>query len=206
MNLAPSADVAVEGSPAADVSFSSDPATVARFVRAAVGGYERVKMVSAVGHFPGQGSVSQDPSEGPATVGASLADLRGRDLLPFAAVIRRAPVITMSDAAYAAWDGVTPAALLPDAVKLLRGMGFQGVVMADELGDAAGAAGEPIGQAAVDALKAGDDLMLVSGPASDQDAAVGAVIDAVHRGDVRRARIRESLLRLLELMAPRRAE
>jgi beta-N-acetylhexosaminidase len=84
-------------------------------------------------------------------------------------------------------------------VKLLRGMGFEGVVMAGDLPDAATAAGEPVPQAAVDALRAGDDLLMLSGTANDQEAAVRAVMTAVQRGDVSRARLRESLLRTLEL-------
>ena len=55
-----------------------------------------------------------------ATVGGSLAQLEGHDLVPFAAVAPRAPVIEMSNASYVAFDGVTPAALLPQAVQLLR--------------------------------------------------------------------------------------
>ena len=54
--------------------------------------------------------------------------------MPFAAVAARAPVMQMSNAAYAAFDGVTPACVCPQAVALLRGeLHFQGVVMSGDL-------------------------------------------------------------------------
>src|SRR5205823_15080815 len=104
---------------------SADPATVAREVRAAVSGYKASSTVAVVGHFPGEGGASQDPAEGPATVGLGLSDLQARDLQPFVAVARQAPAVMLSNALYVAFDGVTPATLLPDAVKLLRDIGFR---------------------------------------------------------------------------------
>jgi beta-N-acetylhexosaminidase len=201
MTLAPVADVASAASPLAAQSFGEDPALVARYVRAAVDGYRQARIVSAVGHFPGQGAGSADPDEAVSTVGLSLSDLRARDLRPFAAVIRAAPVVLVSNAVYAAYDGVTPATLLPDVTTgLLRStLGFRGVAMTDDLEAATQASGISIGEAAVQALRAGADLLYVSGPASDEEAAYRAVLAAVRSGRVKRPRIEGSVLRLLEL-------
>ena len=131
MNLAPVADVGTPVGPLQSQVFSDDPEVVTRMVRAAVAGYRRGGVVSAVSHFPGIGAASADPALATATVGLSLEELRQRDLRPFAAVARRVPVVMVSNAVYAAYDGITPAVLLPGVVgQLLRSqLGFRGVVM-----------------------------------------------------------------------------
>jgi beta-N-acetylhexosaminidase len=106
MTLAPLADVDTYGGPLGDRLYSTDPATVAALADAAVRGYRSAGVVSAPGHFPGEGAASADPDQMTATVGGSLSALRTRDLVPFAAVARHAAVITMSNAVYAALDGV----------------------------------------------------------------------------------------------------
>jgi beta-N-acetylhexosaminidase len=100
----------------------------------------------------------------------------------------------MSGAMYAAWDGVTPATLLPKAVALLRRQGFRGAVISADLNAVTGVTGGTTAQAAVEALKAGCDLLYVPGDAADQDAARAAVAEAIRRGDVSAARVRDALL------------
>jgi beta-N-acetylhexosaminidase len=157
-------------------------------------------MISAVGHFPGSGGASADPDQMTATVGGSLAQLRGRDLAPFAAVAPLAPVIVMSNAAYVAFDGVTPASLLPQAVALLRHeYGFSGVVMSDDLDATLNATGSDPGTAAVQALQAGDDLLYITGPPSEHTAAYEAVLAAAQRSASVRTMVRDALLRDLTL-------
>ena len=200
MTLAPVADVAIGGGPLAYRSYSDDSAVVVRYVRAATDGYRRARLISAVGYFPGEGTASQDPAEGVATVGLSLSQLQARDLRPFRAVAARVPVVVLSNAVYAAFDGVTPATVSPEAVRLLRdGYRFPGVVMTVDLTTTAANTGATVSQVAVDALKAGADLLYVSAGADEQEAAFRAVVGAVRRGDLPRARIQASLQRLLEL-------
>ena len=202
MTLAPSADVDVTDGALGAHTFSSDAATVARLTAAEVAGYSHARMLSAPGHFPGQGAANQDPDLGTASVGLGLPDLRARDELPFAAVARTAPVIVMSNALYAAFDGVTPAGLLPDAVRELRGhVGFRGVVLSDDLEATLQPTGGSVGDAAVQALQAGDDELYVSGDAGEQDRAYAAVLTAARSGKLPRARLLEALERVLALKA-----
>jgi beta-N-acetylhexosaminidase len=202
MTLAPLADVDTSGGPLSGRLFSADPAAVARFTSAAVNGYQAAGVISAVGHFPGTGAASADPDELTATVGGSLSELRARDLIPFTAVASSAPVIVMANAAYAAFDGVTPAGLAPAAVNLLRhDLGFQGVVMTDDLDAALQPTGQTPGAVALAALNAGDDLLYISGPPSEHaDAYEGVLVAAQHSPAVR-ARVRDALLRDLTLKA-----
>jgi beta-N-acetylhexosaminidase len=194
LTFAPAADLASGGGAWEGRGFSDQPATVAGEVRAAVEGYRRAGVAAAVGHFPGEGGASGDPGVEPATVGLSLDELRAADLEPFAAVARTVPAVQMSGAMYAAWDGVTPATLLPEAVALLRRQGFRGAVVSADLNAITAATGGTAAQAAVRALQAGCDLLYVPGDAAEQDAARVAVAEAIRRGDVSAARVRDALL------------
>jgi beta-N-acetylhexosaminidase len=196
MTLAPLADVDTLSGALSGRLFGTDPRMVARFALAAVSGYHAAGVISAVGHFPGVGAASADPDEMSATVGLTMSQLEARDLVPFAAVGRTAPVIVMSNAAYVAFDGVTPAGLLGQAVSLLRDQyGFGGVVMTDDLDAALDPTGQDPGQVAVQALQAGDDLLYISGPASEHLAAYQGVLAAAQGSAIVRALVRAALLR-----------
>jgi beta-N-acetylhexosaminidase len=198
--LAPVADLADDGGPAVDQGYSADPAVATTLVHAAVGGYRAGGLISVVGHFPGEGAASEDPSQGAATVGSVMADLMSHDIKPFAGVASSAPVIQMSDAVYAAFDGVTPATLLTDAVSLLRQrLGFQGVVMSGDLLAVTATTGGTVAQAAVAALKAGCDLLFLPGGATDAEAAYNAVLAAIRQGQLDPQAISRALARVAEL-------
>jgi beta-N-acetylhexosaminidase len=200
--LAPVADVGTVGGPWEGRAFSDDPVVVARMAAAAVAGWKDAGVAPAPGHFPGEGAASRDPSLGSATVGLSLDELGVRDLRPFATIVDDAPVIQMTSASYAAFDGVTPATLLPRAFALLRkDLGFRGVIVSGDLAAASLGSGAPIADVAVDALKAGADLLWVPGDAADQDAAWRGVVQAVRAGEVPAERVAEALKRVTLLRA-----
>jgi beta-N-acetylhexosaminidase len=202
MTLAPLADVDTLQGALTGRLFSTDPHAVARFALAAVAGYHRAGVISAVGHFPGSGAASADPDQMSATVGLTMAELQARDLVPFAAVAPSAPVIVMSNAAYVAFDGVTPAGLLAQAVSLLRNTyGFGGVVMTDDLDATLDPTGDDPGQVAVQALDAGDDLLYITGPASEHLQAYDGVLAAAQRSALARRLVQAALLRDLTLKA-----
>jgi beta-N-acetylhexosaminidase len=201
MTIAPWVDVDnPQGALTGDL-FSTDPGAVSRFAVAALNGYAQAGIIAAAAHFPGEGGASADPDAMTATVGGSLAALRGRDLIPFVAIASRAPVIVMSNAAYVAFDGVTPASLLPAAVSLLRSLGFGGVVMSDDLDATLNATGQSPGEVALAALRAGDDLLYIGGPPSEHAAAYGAVLAAASHSAADRAFVHRALLRVLTLKA-----
>ena len=199
--LAPDADVGTAGGPLEQQAVANAPGAVSRVVTAALQGYRRAHTIAAVGHFPGQGAAAGDPETQPAPVGQSLAELRARDLRPFAAVARSAPVVVASNAIYAAFDGATPAVLLPEALtELLRQrMGFRGVVMSDDLLAASTTNHTDVGATAVAALRAGADLLYVPGGPRAQDRAYNAVLAAWRHGEISTARLRASAARVLAL-------
>jgi beta-N-acetylhexosaminidase len=197
--LAPSADLAVSGLPGELRAFGDDPARVTAQVEAAVAGWTAGGVLPVPGRFPGEGAAAQDPLAGPATIGLGLEELRARDLRPFAAVAGDVAAMQLSAALYAAFDAVTPATLLPDPVRLLRDrLGFAGVVVSADLGAAIPAPGG-VGDAAVAALRAGCDLLLVPGGPAEQDAVARALTDAVGRGALGRGRLAAAAGRVLAL-------
>lgn len=190
--LGPALDLADAGGPWEGRAFSADPKVTTRLGSAAVAGWRAGGVAPVVGHFPGEGAASQDPGQGVATVGLGLGDLEAHDGLPFAAVTTTAGAVQMSGALYAAYDSVTPAALLPAAVARARQVGF-GTVVSSDLTAATAATGESVAAAAVDALKAGCDLLYVPGSAGDQERAYRAVVAAVRSGAISAARVRDAL-------------
>jgi beta-N-acetylhexosaminidase len=203
MNLAPNADIAVAGGPGQGRAFSDRAPKVSSAVKASVAAYRQAKVVAAVGPFPGDGGASQDPTQGPAAVGLSIDELRRSDMTPFAAIAsgpRATPAIQMSNAIYAAFDGVTPATLLPQAVSELRDrLGFTGAIVSADLVATTATTGGSVGEAAIDALKAGVDLLVVPGGRAQQDEAYRAVVAAVRSRAIPPERVVSALQRIAAL-------
>jgi beta-N-acetylhexosaminidase len=200
MVLAPDADIAFAGGPWEGLAFSDDPATATTMVTAAVTGWKLGKVAPVPGHFPGEGAASGDPALEAATVGLSLDELKARDLQPFAAIAKHVPAIQLSSATYVAFDGVTPATLLPEVVTLLRGeLGFDGVIVSGDLAAASLSGGQSIAQLAVRALQAGVDLLWIPGDVVAQDAAWHAVVRALRKGTIPASRVADALARVSKL-------
>jgi len=205
MSFAPNADIAVAGGPGQGRAFSDQPARVVSAVKATVSAYRQAKVVSAVHPFPGDGGASQDPAIGPAPVGLSLDQLRSADMAPFEGVAtgdRAVPAIQMSNAIYAAYDSVTPATLLPDAVEELRDrIGFEGAIVSADLVATTATTGGSVGEAAIQALNAGVDLLVVPGGRAQQDEAYRAVVAAVRSKKVSPDRVADALQRIAAIRA-----
>jgi beta-N-acetylhexosaminidase len=181
--------------------FSDDPRQVAALAQTVVPAYRRAGMLSAVEHFPGLGAATQPTEQGPAQVGLTLQDLRRSDLVPFRAAFRAgAPAVVLSHALYAMDDFTRPGSLSKRVVTdlLRRELHFRGVAITDDLADPAITADSSVPDAAVRALGAGADMLYISGPASDQQAAYVAVLRAVQRGQVPRNRLDEAVGRVLD--------
>jgi beta-N-acetylhexosaminidase len=200
--LGPVIDVGFEsGSALGARVYSDDPDEVSAYAEVMVRAYREGRLFGAVKHFPGLGAADQSTEFGPATVGLDLEQLRQRDLQPFAAAIEAgAPAVLLSHALYPVSDFTRPGSLTRAiATDLLRGqLGFEGVAITDDLADPAITSSFSIPDAAVEALKAGADLVYISGPAGDQQAAYTAILQAARSGDIPRHRLNEALLRALE--------
>ena len=199
--LGPVVDVGQEsGSALGARLYSDEPEEVAAYAEATVAAYRAKHVFSAVSHFPGLGAADQSTEEGPATVGLGLDELRVRDLIPFkAAIDAGVPGVIVGHALYPFSDFTVPASLSkPVATDLLRGeLRFKGVAITDDLADPAITVIRTVPDAAVRALRAGVDMLYVSGGVGDQQAAYVAVLRAVKRGRIPRRRLNEAVGRIL---------
>jgi beta-N-acetylhexosaminidase len=199
--LAPVVDVAAPDALALGRrAYSDDPRQVAAYATAVIGAYRRQRVLTAAGHFPGLGSGTEDTQLGVSQVGSTLATLRERDLVPFRAAIRAGvPAVLMSHGLYATDDFVTPGSLSRSLMtEVLRDeLGFMGIAITDDLADPPITALSSISDAAVRAIDAGADLLYISGPAGEQQAAYVALLRAVREGEISRDRLNEALLRNL---------
>jgi beta-N-acetylhexosaminidase len=200
--LGPVVDVGFEsGSALGARVYSDDPEEVSGYAKAVVGAYREERLFGAVKHFPGLGSADQSTELGPASVGLDVEQLRERDLRPFTAAIEAgAPGVLLSNALYPLSDFTRPGSLTRAiATDLLRDdLRFQGVAITDDLADPAITAAFSVPDAAVQALRAGADVLYISGPVGDQQAAYAAVLRAARSGELPRRRLNEALLRALE--------
>jgi beta-N-acetylhexosaminidase len=187
-----------EGSPLSGRLYSDEPDEVSGYADAVVHAFRARHLFSAAKHFPGLGAADQLTEIGPANVGLDLDALRERDLLPFrAAVEAGVPAVVLSHALYQMNDFTRPASLSRTIVTdlLRREIGFYGVAITDDLADPAISAEYSVPRAALMALKAGADMVFISGSAADQQAAYGAVLRAAKRGDLAKRRLDEAVLR-----------
>jgi len=174
VNLAPVLDVG----PAPGIgsrSFSDDPVLVAGHGAAFAEGVLAAGLVPVAKHFPGHGRANADSHEELA-ITPPVDDLREVDLLPFALVPEGTAVMVGHLAVPGLTDGV-PASLSAAAVTgLLRDdLGFDGVVVTDDLSMGAVAQLVDVPTAARLALIAGADLLMVGGLANVVPAAWGLV-------------------------------
>jgi beta-N-acetylhexosaminidase len=201
VDFAPDADVT--GGPVNVVigsrSFGSDPARVGPQVAAAVRGYQRAGVAATIKHFPGHGHTGTDSHRATPVLTQSRATLDVEDLGPFRAGIRAGAALVMSGHLdVAAIEPGVPASLSRRALVdvLRRQLGFQGVVVTDGMGMPPVATRYPPGEAAVRAVLAGNDLLLLP---PDLGAAYRGLLDAIRSGRLPRARAVEAVTRLLTL-------
>ncbi len=200
VDFAPDADIC--GDSATDVmarrSFGTDPALVASMTAAQVKGFAETGILCSAKHFPGIGGLVGDSHQGAIESDKSLDELRSFELVPFkAAVEAGAPIVMVGHlSAPNAFGSDAPASLNPAAIRgLLRDeLGYEGIVITDSL--EMGAVGDACApdQAAVKALQAGADLVLMP---DDFEAAYRGVLDAVESGELSEERIDESVARIV---------
>jgi len=199
--LAPVADV--NNNPANPVinirSYGEDPDLVARLASAFILGARAGGVLTTAKHFPGHGDTAVDSHLQLATVHASRERLESVELRPFrAAVEAGVDAVMLGHVAVPALDpsGVPATLSEPIVGQLLRrDLGFDGIVVTDAM-EMAGVGGAWSGEAAVRAVKAGADLLLL--PPSPS-VAVQALGGAVREGVLTEARLEASVLRILEL-------
>jgi beta-N-acetylhexosaminidase len=197
-DLAPLVD-AGHGAAIGNRSFGKDPELVARMGAAAVKGFREAGVVSSAKHYPNHGPAGSDSHVSLPVIRHDDKELENRDLPPFrAAIDAGVPMVMVGHLVYPAIDPERPASLSRDAMNMLRGdLGFDGVVVTDDLAMAGATGGGTVADAAVKAVGAGADLLIISSAPQEQADAYDAVVGAVRSGEIPRSRVEESVGRLL---------
>ena len=197
VNLAPVADVSTNSSdfiyPRA---FGQDAAATADYVSAVTAQMAADGMGSVLKHFPDYGD-NADTHTGIAVDERPYEDFVNSDFLPFSAGFQSGGAMTavlVSHNIVECMDGELPASLSPNVHRILREeLGFDGVVMTDDLAMEAVSAYAGDGAVAVMALEAGNDLVLTT----DYRTQIPKVIGAVENGTLSEEAINTACRRVL---------
>jgi beta-N-acetylhexosaminidase len=204
-NFFPDADV--NSNPANPIintrSFGEDPKQVGDLVSAYIKGAHEGGMLTTVKHFPGHGDTATDSHLGVASVGGDRTHLDSIELPPFRQAIAAGVDSVM--VAHVTVPALDPdpnhvATISPTVVSdlLEKQLGFKGLVVTDAL-DMAGLThlfANDVGRAAVEAFKAGNDLLIIP---ADLGASYQAMIRAVTSGEIPLKRLDASVLKILKI-------
>ncbi|MBD1539364.1 beta-N-acetylhexosaminidase [Arthrobacter sp. S13_S34] len=180
-------------------SMSADPDAAAALGVAFSQGMLAAGVLPAVKHFPGHGSVTVDSHHNLPAQPSTVAELGARDWKPFrAAIDAGTPMVMAGHIAVPALEPGVPASLSGPAYAALRGLGFKGVAVTDALNMGAVTKQYPGGTAAVMALAAGADLLLMP---ADVAQAHAAIVQAVASGALPPERLDEAARRVATMMA-----
>jgi beta-N-acetylhexosaminidase len=206
-NFFPDADV--NSNPANPIintrSFGEDPKQVGDLVAAYIKGTHEGGMLATVKHFPGHGDTATDSHLGVASVSGDRAHLDAIELPPFRRAIEAGvDAVMVAHVTVPALDSdphhvatISPA-IVSDL--LHTRLGFKGIVVTDAL-DMAGLTNlfaNNVGRAAVEAFKAGNDLLLIP---ADFPASYHAMLEAVRSGEITGDRLDRSVLKILQAKA-----
>jgi len=186
VNLAPVADM-----PTGVMRSRAFAAEVPASTKAAVEGMWAARLAPTAKHFPGLGRASVNTDDATATSTAELG--------PFeAAIDAGVPLVMLSHALYPALDARRIASQSPKAVAVLRRLGFKGVAITDSIEAQAVLDRSNVAVAAERSLRAGVDLILMTGSASWNDVHP-RLLALARRSLAFRDRVRRSAARVLEL-------
>ena len=196
VNLAPVADVSTDSNDFIyDRSFGQDAQATAEYVSNVVKTMDAEGIGSVLKHFPGYGN-NVDTHTGVAIDERPYETFQTSDFLPFTAGIQAgADAVLVSHNVMSCVDNQLPASLSPAVHNELRStLGFQGVIMTDDLAMDAVAAYAGDQSPAVMAVKAGNDMIITT----DFQTQIPEVVQAVKSGEIDEAQIDQSVTRVLQ--------
>lgn len=199
VGMAPDADVSTDPeSFIYDRTIGMDAAGTSEYVTKSVEAMKQAQIGSTLKHFPGYGN-NRDSHVEIVTDDRSLEELRGNDFIPFKAGIQAgADSIMVSHNIVNALDSERPASISPKVHEVIRQeLGFDGVVMTDDMDMAGLAAFTSQEEAGLQALQAGNDLILSSSYSSQ----IPYILQAIQKGDYSEEQLNQSVERVLQWKA-----
>ncbi|MGE4272498.1 MAG: beta-N-acetylhexosaminidase [Desulfitobacterium sp.] len=185
-----------------DRAFGSTPELVSELGIQTMQGIQAQSIIPVVKHFPGHGDTTVDSHVGLPKVDYDLERLKNFELIPFSdAIAQDADAIMLAHILIPQLDPDYPASFSKTLITdILRDdMGFEGVVITDDMTMGAILENYEIGQAAVKSLQAGSDIVLVCHDFAKEEAVLQAILTAARTGEISTAKIDESVYRVLAL-------
>ena len=183
-----------------DRALAEKASEVARLGTAIIRGLQSEGVAACGKHFPGHGDTSTDSHLELPLVEHPPDRLRAVEFEPFRAAVRERVAFIMTAHVFVpALDEERPATLSPRIVQALlrEELGYDGVILSDDLEMKAIGARTPVTQAAVQAIQAGcDGLLICSGDVNVQAAALEALVKAAESGEIPARRLDDALIRL----------
>lgn len=202
VDFAPVADVVTnpDNTVIGERSFGDNPKKVSEMVKKMIEGMHDKKLATTLKHFPGHGNTVEDSHYSSATSYKTIEELKECEMLPFSKGIEAGTdLIMIGHISLPNILGDYLPASLSDTIitGILRGeMGFRGVVITDAMNMAAISNYYSSSDAAVQAIKAGNDIILMP---YDFESAYKGVLQAIENNEISIKRIDESLRRILAL-------
>lgn len=185
-----------------DRSFGAEEAVVSRLGVQTMIGIQSKGVIPVVKHFPGHGDTAVDSHVGLPSVEHDLSRLESFELIPFAEAVKKgADCVMAAHILLPKIDEENPATLSGTIITgiLRQQLGFEGVVITDDMTMGAIAKNYEIGAAAVKSVSAGVDIVLVAHEKENAAAVFDALRAALEEGKITEARIDESVYRILSL-------
>ncbi|WP_208588971.1 beta-N-acetylhexosaminidase [Gracilibacillus suaedae] len=185
-----------------DRSFGDKPELVSRMAIALMQGLSDENVIPVGKHFPGHGDTDVDSHIDLPLLDHSIERLRQVELRPFQQAIKHdAEAIMIGHLMVPSIDPDNPATLSAEIIQgvLRNELGFDGLVISDDLTMGAILKNYEIGDAAVQAIQAGTDLLLICHGYEQIDAVFTAIEDAVVNGRISMKRLDDSVTRVVQL-------
>ena len=205
LNFAPVLDLSGAESPngIGDRAYGTDPEEVGRLARIFLEAQESAGVPGCGKHFPGLGGGTVDSHVDLPRIDRSADEMWREDLLPYRRLRDVLPMVMVGHAHYPSLQGgePRPASLSREVVAgLLRErIGYRGVVITDDLEMGAVDRRRPAGEVVLDALDAGNDMVMYCNSWGRVEEAHAALASALKAGTLSSARIESSLSRILAL-------
>lgn len=182
-----------------DRSYGNNPVTVGKMVSAQLDGLHKSGIIGTLKHFPGHGDTKDDTHSGYVSVNKSWDELKACELVPFISALDKADTIMVSHITVTSVNKL-PSSLSYEIItrKLRNELGYNGVIITDSMAMGAVADSYTSDIAAVMAVKAGADIILMP---ESLEKSFNAVLNAVNSGEISISRIEESAERVLTLKA-----
>ncbi len=201
LDFAPVADIFTnpENTVIGKRAYGTEPQIVADMATAFLHGLQKHGISGTAKHFPGHGDTDTDSHYGMAMTNKNIEQMQQTEWIPFQQLIDEN--IDMVMVGHVMMPNVTtdnlPASLSKQAVNLIRTqLHFDGIVITDAMNMGAIAEYYDSGTAAVMAVQAGVDIVLMP---MDLDAAYTAILHAIEKGEIQKSQIEQSVRKILSL-------